>query len=130
MNDSIESLFERRWQQFAADIRSLLGSPPCNLGNARPPEEPGVYVLFDEYTTMTYAGIAIDLCDRFHKHVSGDESHAIQRALAERFPDRTARRKFIKENVQAKWLVTKDATRLADLERLLIWLYQPVWNRR
>jgi hypothetical protein len=79
---------------------------------------------------MTYVGIAANLCDRFRKHVSGDESHAIQRALAERFVDRTARRSFIKENVRAKWIVQKDPARLADLERLLIWLYQPTWNRR
>jgi excinuclease UvrABC nuclease subunit len=125
MNDSIESLLQRRWKQFAVDVRALLGSSTYNLGNACPPEESGIYVLFDEYTTLTYAGSAANLCDRFHKHVSGDESHAVQRALADRFPDRSERRTFIKENVQAKWLVISDPIKIADLERLLIWLYQP-----
>jgi excinuclease UvrABC nuclease subunit len=130
MSESIESLLTRRWDQFADDLRQLLSGRACTLGEALAPRESGIYVLFDEHTTLTYAGMARDLCDRFHKHISGDESHAIQRALAERFTDRTERRKFIKENVQASWRVVSGAVRLADLERLVIWLYQPSWNRR
>lgn len=128
--DSVDELLTRRWTQFADEVRSLLASPATKLGEALPPMEQGVYVLFDEYGTLTYAGIATNLFDRFRKHVSGDESHAIQRALAERFPDRTERRKFMKENVSAKWQIIRDPLRLADLERLLIWLNQPIWNRR
>lgn len=130
MNDSIDALLNRRWMQFASDVRSLLERTGITLGEATPPRESGVYVLFDEYAMLTYVGIATNLCDRFHKHISGDESHAIQRALVDRFPDRTERRTFMKENIRAKWLVYNDAARLADLERLLIWLYQPAWNRR
>ncbi len=130
MNDSIDTLLQRRWEQFAGEIRSLLQTPAITLGETRPPKEAGVYILFDEYTTIAYVGIAKDLYDRFCKHISGDESHAIQRALADRLPNRLERRKFIKEHVRAKWLVHSDATRLADLERLLIWLYQPPWNKR
>jgi excinuclease UvrABC nuclease subunit len=130
MTDSIESLLQRRWDQFSGDVRLLLRSPSVAFGHESPPRASGVYVLFDEYSTIAYVGIAADLNDRFCKHVSGDESHAIQRALAQRFPDRVERRRFIKENVQAKWLVSDDLVRLADLERLLIWLYQPPWNRR
>jgi excinuclease UvrABC nuclease subunit len=130
MTDSMDSLISRRWEQFGGDVRSLLSRPGCKLCEIDSPCEPGIYILFDEFSTLTYAGMAANLCDRFHKHVSGDESHAIQRALAERFPDRAERRRFIKENVQAKWLVMHNRNRLADLERLLIWLYQPIWNRR
>ncbi len=130
MNDSIDSLLKRRWEQFAGNIRSLLANPTCELGKAQPPRELGVYVLFDEYTTLAYAGISANLSDRFLKHVSGDESHAIQHALSVRFPDRVERRRFIKDRVQVKWLVVHDPNKLADIERLLIWLYEPIWNRR
>jgi excinuclease UvrABC nuclease subunit len=130
MTDSIDSLLTRRWDHFADDVRSLLRGDALTLGEADPPSQSGIYALLDEYMTITYVGIAVNLCDRFHKHISGDESHAIQRALTDRFPDRVERRQFIKENVRVKWLLVSESTRLADLERLLIWLYQPPWNRR
>ena len=69
MNDSIDTILTRRWDQFANEVRSLLSSPACTLGEATPPKAPGIYVLIDEYTTITYAGIATNLCDRFHKHI-------------------------------------------------------------
>jgi excinuclease UvrABC nuclease subunit len=96
MNDSLETLLARRWEQFADDIRVLMSQSSWQLREAAPPRESGVYVLFDEYSTLTYAGLAKNLADRFCKHISGDESHTIQRALADRFPDRIERRKFIK----------------------------------
>jgi excinuclease UvrABC nuclease subunit len=130
MSDSIDDLLARRWQQFSSDIRSLLVSPAREFGSAMPPRSPGVYILQDEFQTYTYVGIATDLQDRFRKHLSGDESHAIQRAYAVRFPDRSDRRDFIRANIWAKWLVIEDPIRLGDMERILIWLLQPVWNRR
>jgi excinuclease UvrABC nuclease subunit len=129
MDDLREKLLQR-WEQFSREVMSLFRSEGYALGQANPPDEPGVYVLLDE-TTVVYVGIATNLNDRLrNKHISGDESHAIQRAYADRFPDRIERRGFIKQHVRAKWLVLNDPGRAADLERLLIWLYEPSWNRR
>ena len=130
MHDSLDDLLLRRWQQFSIEVKSLMQGSSDTLGEATPPEESGVYVLFDEYTTISYVGVAVNLRDRLHKHISGDESHAIQRAYEDRFPDRTERRDFIKCNVRAKWLLVRDRHKAADFERLLIWLFQPLWNRQ
>ncbi len=63
------------------------------------------------------------------KHLSGDDNHAIQRAFKEQFPDRFLRREHMKVHVCARWLVVPDPARTSALERLLIWLYKPEWNR-
>lgn len=42
------------------------------------------------------------------KHISGDESHAKQRAMQNRFPDRMRRREYIRNNVAAKWVLIDD----------------------
>jgi excinuclease UvrABC nuclease subunit len=130
MGDSIEDRLMGRWQLFSARIESLLQSDSIPIGEANPPEEPGIYVLLDESMRVLYVGLATNLRDRLHKHVSGDESHAIQRAFKEHFPDRSERRRFIKRNVSVKWELVDDPVQLADTERLLIWLLQPVWNRQ
>ena len=131
MHDSLDDILIRRWDQFSLDVKSLMRSDSRALGEADPPEEPGAYILLDEYMTIVYVGIAGNLRDRLvSKHVSGDESHALQRAYADRFQDRSQRREFIKQNVWTKWLPVTDPVRLADLERLLIWLLQPPLNRR
>ncbi len=130
MQDSLDNTLMRRWEQFSSDVKSLMRGNARALGAADTPEVPGAYVLFDEYMTILYVGIAGNLRDRLlSKHVSGDESHALQRAYANRFRDRAERRQFIRQNVRAKWLVVRDPARLADLERLLIWLLQPALNR-
>jgi hypothetical protein len=63
MSDSIDDLLARRWQQFSADIRSLLLSQASEFGSAAPPRSPGIYILQDEFQTYTYVGIAADLQD-------------------------------------------------------------------
>lgn len=130
-NDDLREKLLQRWERFSLEVVSLMRSDPYTLGEADPPHEPGVYVLLDEEKSVVYVGIAANLNDRLrNKHISGDESHAIQRAFANQFPDRIERRRFIKENVRAKWLIVTDPNRAADLERLLIWLFAPTWNRR
>ena len=130
MDDSIDDLLMRRWRLFSSEVETLMRSTPHFLGEADPPEERGVYMFFDENATISYVGIAANLRDRLHKHVSGDESHAVQRAYKDRFPDRTLRRKFIEDKVRARWLSVSDPEKSADLERLIIWLFQPPWNQR
>lgn len=128
--ESIDDLLERRWREFADDVKRLTAGHAAPLGQANLPEQPGIYLLLDEREVIAYVGIAANLRDRLNRHVSGDESHAGQRAFQDQLPDRSRRRIYIKEHVQAKWLQVEDWQRLADLERLLIWLLQPAWNRR
>jgi len=64
------------------------------------------------------------------KHLSGDDGHAIQRAYKLDFPDRALRRAHIKETVFARWLPISDTARVSTVERLLIWLYSPPWNKK
>jgi excinuclease UvrABC nuclease subunit len=131
MESSNDALAMQRWKEFSTEVESLLQSPSQVLGEANPPNTSGVYVLYDENMTLSYVGIATDLRNRLlNKHLSGDESHAIQRAYKLEYPDRAARREFIKHNVRAKWMQVDDPARAADLERLLIWLFQPPWNLR
>ena len=132
LTDDLQAKVLQRWEQYSHDVESLLASPLYTLGEADPPEDPGVYLLLNGNTTITYVGKSTkSLHDRLlRKHLSGDESHAIQRALQKQFPDRFERRQYIRENVGAKWLVIDDPIRIADLERLLIWLFQPPWNRQ
>ena len=102
------------------------------LGEARPPTAPGVYGFFFE-GTLRYIGEAKGrggLADRIlRKHLSGDEGHALQRAFQVRFPDRLARRAFLKRAIRVKWLEVP-LPRTSEIERLLIDRYLPEWNRR
>jgi excinuclease UvrABC nuclease subunit len=129
--DEIQLRMLRRWDQFFSDVKALLQSPSHRIIEADLPSEPGVYIIVDEQLEHCYVGKATrSLQDRVViKHVSGDESHALQRAYMNRYPDRLERRKYIKENLKVKWLQISDPQRLADLERLLIWLLQPLHNR-
>jgi hypothetical protein len=126
MDDSTEvgPKLLQRWQQFSSDVESLLRSPSYPLAEADLPKVPGVYVIIDEQLQACYVGKATrSLRDRvLSKHVSGDESHALQHAYKDRFPNRLERRKFLRENLRVKWLRVDDLVRIADLERLLIWL--------
>jgi hypothetical protein len=65
-----------------------------------------------------------------NKHISGDDSHAIQRAYIASYPDRQTRRKFIKNHLKVQWVVTKDARTAAAVERILIIIFNPQWNLR
>ena len=84
--------------------------------------------------TVMYVGEAKGsngLRDRLlSKHISGDESHAIQRAFVVAFPDRKLRRDHIKHTVAAKWVVIDDGGRIPAVEQFLIWLYDPEWNKK
>ena len=64
------------------------------------------------------------------KHISGDDSHAIQRAFLGQFPDRTLRRDHIKRTVSARWITIDDDGRVSAVEQFLIWLHDPEWNKK
>jgi excinuclease UvrABC nuclease subunit len=129
--DDLEQKLMQRWREFALDIGTLLRKPSYSLNGANLPTEPGVYIIIDEKGNDCYVGKATrSLRDRvLSKHVSGDESHAIQRAYKDQFPDRVERRRFIRDNMRVKWLQVADQIKIVDLERLLIWLLQTRCNR-
>ena len=117
--------------EFSRNIESLLESPPVLIGEANPPLTSGVYALiFDsEVVYVGEAKGASGLRDRIlSKHVSGDDNHAVQRALKARFPDRHERRDFIRQAVGVQWIEIADPNECAVVERLLIWLLKPKWN--
>ena len=113
------------------DVLSILSRSPVPLGKATPPTSIGVYI-FSVDNIITYVGEAkgsLGLRDRLlNKHVSGDDRHAIQRALAVEFPDRQLRRAHLLEHVDVRWLELDDPGRVSAVERLLIWLLKPPWN--
>src|SRR5882672_11870437 len=112
------------------DVDKLLATLPELLGLARPPNVHGVYMFLVDGAVM-YVGEAKGregLRDRLlSKHISGDDSHAIQRAYKLDFPDRALRREHIKKTVFARWLTIADPARVSAVEQLLIWLYNPPW---
>ena len=122
------------YKTFDELVHDLLSQSPVPLGQAQPPATPGVYLLFRN-GEICYVGEAKGsggLHDRLrNKHVSGDDNHAIQRALRDEFPDRKLRREYIKNNVLATWVVVNDFDAIAVMERILIWLLGcPRWNRK
>ena len=118
--------------ELRSDVEKLLLAVPVSLGAANPPNSTGVYMLLVDQKTV-YIGEAKGskgLRDRLlSKHLSGDDNHAIQRAFKESFPDRTHRREHIKNHVFVRWISIQDRARVSSLERLLIWLFKPAWNR-
>lgn len=115
------------------DVAALLASPSVSLGMANPPNVPGVYMLLvdDEIVYVGEAKGSKGLGDRLlSKHMSGDDNHAIQRAFKPDFPDRGLRRDHIKRTVSARWLSIADTARVSTVERFLIWLYEPAWNKK
>ncbi|MFZ2109876.1 MAG: hypothetical protein WAV18_31640 [Roseiarcus sp.] len=118
---------------IADDVRALLKAPAVPLGKATPPSASGVYLLSvgDDVTYVGEAKGSKGLRDRLlSKHISGDDSHAIQRAYLEDFPDRLLRRDHIWENVLVRWLEIADRERVSAVERVLICLYSPKWNKK
>jgi hypothetical protein len=116
-----------------SDVESLLAATPVPLGQAEPPNTSGVY-MFLVKGEIVYVGEAKGsqgLWDRLRrKHISGDDSHAGQRAFREEYPDRALRREHIKSNVFARWIAIPDSDRVSAVERLLIWLHRPAWNQK
>lgn len=116
------------------DIERLFASQAVLFAEVDPPENPGVYIIYDHDNRLSYIGEAAKgaggLKDRLKKHLSGDTTHAAHRHYKEEFPDKRERRKFIEQNVQVKWVATRDASDAIDVERLLICAYKPAWNKR
>lgn len=115
------------------DIAALLSVAPVLLGRADPPAVNGVYML-SIGDVVKYVGEAKGsggLRDRLlRKHLSGDDGHAIQRAYLAEFPDRRLRREHIKVTVMARWTAIEDRGRVSTVEQVLIWLYDPEWNKK
>ncbi len=116
-----------------ADVEAVIAAPSVPLGEALPPNTSGVYLL-EVSNKVVYVGEAIGskgLRDRLlSKHLSGDDSHAVQRAYKGRYPDRAIRRAQIKLEVYARWLAMEENARVSALERILIWLLKPDWNMK
>lgn len=114
------------------DVHAVLKAPVVPLGSAMPPFTSGVYML-SVGGRVKYVGEAKGskgLRDRLlSKHLSGDDNHAIQRAYLADFPDRLLRREHIRANVYVQWLEIDDRDRVSAVERVLICLFRPVWNR-
>jgi hypothetical protein len=118
---------------IAKDVQAVISATPVPLGKATPPSTSGVYML-SVGEAVTYVGEAKGsggLRDRLlSKHVSGDDSHAIQRAYLTSFPDRLLRRDHIRTNVLARWVEIADPDRAAAVERVLICMLGPEWNKK
>ncbi len=118
---------------LSSDVEALLKITPVPLGAANPPDTSGVYMFLvgGEVVYIGEAKGSQGLRDRLlRKHISGDDSHACQRAFKEQIPDRPLRREHIKLNVFARWLAIPGSERISAVERLLIWLYKPAWNKK
>ncbi|ELB2162907.1 hypothetical protein QNZ85_004749 [Vibrio parahaemolyticus] len=132
--DNWKDALEEILPVVVSDLERLFKMEPILFGEAQPPRKPGVYIIYDHSGKLAYVGEAKGsggLRDRFlSKHLSGDDSHAIQRAYKSDFPERLERRDFIKQNVSVRWVDTLDANMALVVERLLILMYQPPWNRK
>ncbi|MFC7706102.1 hypothetical protein ACFQXB_18125 [Plastorhodobacter daqingensis] len=116
---------------IANDVAALLSQPCVPMGAAKPPSSTGVYILTigDDVMYVGEAKGKKGLKDRLTaKHISGDDSHAIQRAFKMEFPDRSVRREHIKKTVFARWLEISPDHRVSAVERTLIWMFDPPWN--
>jgi hypothetical protein len=93
----------KRWDNYLRDVERLVKSPACTIADVQLPDAPGVYIFIDERGRECYVGKATrSLRNRvLSKHLSGDESHALQLAYMERFPDRLERRKFFKSRLRS-----------------------------
>lgn len=119
--------------ELKSHLEALMKMEPVLFGKADPPETSGVYMVL-ENDEIVYIGEAKGgggLRDRIlSKHLSGDDNHACQRALKQRFSDRLERRTYIKENVRVRWVEVDGLHKVAAVERMLIWLYNPPWNKK
>ncbi|WP_334064338.1 hypothetical protein [Alteromonas genovensis] len=133
MSSEVIKLLREGFHTFELAIVSLLEAEAILLGEAKPPNEIGVYALYFEDTLM-YVGEAKGkkgLQDRLiSKHISGDDNHTLHKAFLARFPDKNRRKAFIKLNIYAKWIVIECPETVSAVERLLIWSLRPAWNKK
>jgi excinuclease UvrABC nuclease subunit len=129
-NDSFNDLVPRLDQ----DLSALFSMDAVLFGEVNPPKTPGAYVIYDHNGDPGYVGEAKGsggLRDRLlSKHLSGDDNDAIQRAYKADYPDREERRDFIRKNVSVRWVETDNANSASAIERLLIQILDPPWNRK
>ncbi|MEJ6120844.1 GIY-YIG nuclease family protein [Vibrio sp. 2-Bac 85] len=115
-------------------LESLFEMDPVLFAVAQPSKKPGTYIIYNHDGILSYIGEAKGsggLKDRLlSKHLSGDDKHAIQRAYKSQFPDRLERRNYIKENISVRWVETKDANTASMIERILISMFNPPWNKK
>lgn len=120
------------YKLFTKEITALFSAREVLISDAIIPTDPGVYMFLMEKEVM-YVGEAKGsggLRDRIvRKHLSGDDSHVLQRAYRNEYPDRETRREFLRSNIHAKWVVIHDTSRIPIVERIAIWLLKPRWNR-
>ncbi|MEZ5778387.1 MAG: hypothetical protein R3E44_08500 [Paracoccaceae bacterium] len=101
------------------------------LGTAKPPYSPGVYALFFERQRV-YIGIARGkkgLRNRKRNYVGGDDGHTMHRELLSIIPDKTQRTAFITSNVLMAWYEVETAKIAEELEKELVSIHKPNWNR-
>lgn len=87
-------LIKERLKDFLPEVRSVFDGERVPRGRASATNVHGVYVLYDETDNVVYVGQAAGragLKDRFGKHISGDSSHAAQRALLAKIPEKPER---------------------------------------
>ena len=90
---------------------------------------PGVYVIYDHRGNPKYVGSSDRVWGRLgDKHVSGDNSHAIQRAYLLAIPDKEKRVSFIQKHIKVHIVETSSLAEAVDLENRLIAKYRPSWN--
>jgi len=119
--------------EFSRQVERLVDAETFILGQADPPNLPGVYAFMinDKHMYVGEAKGSGGLYDRImRKHVSGDDRHALQRYFKVDFPDRVIRRNHIMGNVQVKWVIVENLLSVAVIERLAIWLLEPPLNRK
>jgi hypothetical protein len=107
MNNVSANTFEIVLSSAGALFGRLLQASREPVGEAQPPEKNGVYAfsIDDEIIYVGEASGSSGLRDRIcRKHVSGDESHALQKEFQKRFPDRLQRRAFIKKTIWVQWV--------------------------
>jgi excinuclease UvrABC nuclease subunit len=116
---------------FSREIESLVDAPSVFLRMADLPETPGVHLVLrkGEVVYVGKAAGSAGLRDRLRKHISGDKSHALQRALLAKIPDRVLRRDHIRSTFSIKWVAVEDKEHVSIIEQIAIWLYRPEFNR-
>jgi len=113
-------------------FEALMASPPVLLKDAWPSMTNGVYA-FSVGSEIVYVGEATGLRglrDRIcSKHVSGDDGHALQAAFSLDYPDRKARREFLKNTISVQWVEIPDSLLVSLVEKLAISVLCPRFNK-
>lgn len=131
---NLSEIAKKRLAETLPSVKLMLSQEKLSVRESAPPQSNGVYIFYDESGEVSYVGQASGakgLKDRIKsKHVSGDDRHALQRAFVDRFPDRSERREYIKDNLTVSWIEIEDINIIGHTEHFLIWLFQPKWNRQ